>query len=348
MKNIKNIIFTLFIIFISVIILVYPDEIISASKDAVMRCLTTIIPSLFGFMVISDLFVSTGFYRVFSKPFSFISEKILKIPRELFPVLLISFIGGYPIGGIIITKLIKEKKITLKTAERMYLFCYSPSPVFVIALMREHFIPQCIYIAYFSIVAGNLILAFITSLFYESEYVTSGNEKICFSSEKLVKSVENASAALFRMCAVIVFFSVIISALDTTGVFSVFPEKYRYLVSSILEITNAGEIFGHFSNFAALTTALVSFGGVSVILQLVSLTEAKIPLIPFIVSRCLCAVLSYLICTIVMLLLDIPVTVLADISHTQISVRQISPIPSLFLIIMTILLLNKKNCCYLK
>ena len=91
-------------------------------------CLYTVLPSLFGMMVVSNLVVSSKIFTKLLSPFSAVTRYLFKLPAKLTSVLLISFIGGYPVGAKIIDGLYRDGAIDLKTAERMLSFCVNAGP----------------------------------------------------------------------------------------------------------------------------------------------------------------------------------------------------------------------------
>ena len=67
-------------------------------SEAVDRCMNIIIPSLFVFMALSQILVSSGLYYCVSMPFYPISRFIMGIPPQLFFVFLLGNTAGYPVG----------------------------------------------------------------------------------------------------------------------------------------------------------------------------------------------------------------------------------------------------------
>ena len=114
------------------ILILNAAETVRAAEGAVMKCLTVIIPSLFGFMAIGGFLVRTGLYRLFGIPFGFISRTAFGLPAEVFAIFLISNTAGYPVGAVMLERLCKTGRISRRTAELSVCFCYSSGPAFIV------------------------------------------------------------------------------------------------------------------------------------------------------------------------------------------------------------------------
>ena len=84
-KIIKPIIIFLLILF-CVLLLVFSKEVSKSIINSISLCLNVIIPSLFGFMVISNILIKSNIYIYMSRPFYLISKYLFRIPPELFSV----------------------------------------------------------------------------------------------------------------------------------------------------------------------------------------------------------------------------------------------------------------------
>ena len=99
-------------------------------SEAVDRCMNIIIPSLFVFMALSQILVSSGLYYCVSMPFYPISRFIMGIPPQLFFVFLLGNTAGYPVGVKLLSDLCQRKIISQRTAKIMSCFCCCGGPAF--------------------------------------------------------------------------------------------------------------------------------------------------------------------------------------------------------------------------
>ena len=131
LKKIKFII-SIFCLFIIIFVLAFSKTISTAVTQSLLICINILIPSMFIFLIISEFFYKTNILNHILKPFSFLCEKLFKIDRKIGPILFFSLICGYPAGANLISNLVKENKISKKTANRMLYFCVNAGPSFLI------------------------------------------------------------------------------------------------------------------------------------------------------------------------------------------------------------------------
>ncbi|MDR0919886.1 MAG: hypothetical protein LBM93_11700, partial [Oscillospiraceae bacterium] len=129
--KIKDIFFSLTIVSLMTVSILYAPAVKNQVKIAIDNCLIIIIPSMYGFMILSDLAVRSGIYKLLSKPFFFLA-KLFNIPKDCISVYIISHLGGYPIGIKLICDLLENKKIDKNTAEKLSFYCVLSGPAFIV------------------------------------------------------------------------------------------------------------------------------------------------------------------------------------------------------------------------
>lgn len=218
------------------------------------------------------------------------------------------------------------------------------------------------------IIFASIFLSNITAMFFiglRSPVPEKRNSvrRLSFSLNGFISSVNSGGIGIAKICAAIVFFASLLAVLESSGIIGAFsrmisavtnisPEICGIFLRSMLEISNISSLPSDIS-FLPIVTALLSFGGLCVIFQIEGIIKGKLSTHCFLLCRIITMILSYFYCKILILVFDIS-------NYTQVSilndenVRQNSPIPSLFLLIMTILLLsknfieNKEKICYNK
>lgn len=99
--------------------------------NSLVICAATLVPALFPFMVISEFIVNTG-------AFGLLSHIAAPLGRLLFrdenaaAIMLLSLIGGYPVGPKICEKLYQSGAISKRSAVNAACFCVNPSAPFAI------------------------------------------------------------------------------------------------------------------------------------------------------------------------------------------------------------------------
>ncbi len=335
----------------TVLLIVYVKDVSKAVLDSVKVCVTVMIPSLYAFMVISGFIVSSNLYTVLSKPFSLISRYLFRIPPQYFSVFLIGSVGGYPVGARLLSELYSEEKIDKETAEQMLSYCYLAGPAFIcgIAGVKLFSSLKAGMIIFAAIISANLAIAIISGFDrpVPSKSTAESNPQLTF--DKLIKSVYDGAKGMFSICAIIVFFSSIICILEKTGVIAVIVRllsPYANMsygdvtaaIRSVIEISNISYLTPNNYSLMPLTASLLSFGGVCVIIQVRGIIGEKLSAKRFYYFRILATIISYFLCKLYVAVFNlryVPAAAAADAA-----VRQNTPIPTIFLLIMTILLLS--------
>ena len=147
----------LFILFLLVLLLTNTALAMDGVRRGVSLCVETLFPSLFPFLVLSELFVATGasesLGRLFSRPVS----ALFGISGAGATVLLLGAVCGSPTGAVTAAAFCERGEIDKREFDRLLLFCNVPSSGFLIgatgeALFGNHgagvalfFISLCIY-----------------------------------------------------------------------------------------------------------------------------------------------------------------------------------------------------------
>jgi len=315
-SSIKKVILGLTTIFICVVVIVYSKEISAGVIKGMLTSVNIIIPSLLPFMVLSGFISLSPLNSIVSKPFALFTKKILKMPHQLGTVILMSIIGGYPVGAKTLATMLGNKSISEHTAEKMLCYCVNAGPSFVIsavgvAMFANYKIGVILFV---SQIISSLIIAIFTGYLYDDkDEITNYTEHSYSYSNAFVKAVINSSEAMLIICAFVIIFSAIISLLDYSGILNWFSlllshalwfinsdaDLYKCIISGILEVTTGCistiRLEGNLS--LLLCGCFISFGGLSVIFQVMSCFSGyKINFKPFIISRFANSILTAAIC----------------------------------------------------
>lgn len=103
-----------------------------AVTDALFLCSSAVIPSLFPFLVFSSFIAKTSLLEKLGALMSPITKALFGLSGNCGPVILMSLIGGFPVGPHMAAELCKEQKISKKEAGLLCLFSINAGPAFVI------------------------------------------------------------------------------------------------------------------------------------------------------------------------------------------------------------------------
>jgi hypothetical protein len=351
-RRVELIIIIIFTAVYGGLLIYFARDVGAAIRESVKVCLYTIIPSLYAFMVLSSFIISTGIYTVLSKPFSFISRKIFHIPTRFFSIFLLSSAAGYPVGAKLLSSVFENGDSDKDTAADMQCFCYSGGPAFFcgavsITLFGSVSIGFLIFAVIFitNIICGIIIglKKPIPSEFYREK------AEVKVTVKKFLAAVTDGGKSILIMCGIIIFFASFTAILEKLGFFTIISLAFadgfgisnangETLLKSVLEINNIlGLSHGQYA-LLPLVTALLSFGGICVIMQILQFSGGYINFLKFILYRIFAAVICFFLTKTALILFPSLTAVLADTVNGGFTKG--TPIPAIFLIIMSIILLT--------
>lgn len=332
-------------------------ETAAEAKTAAGLCLTVMIPSLYAFTVLSKLMISTNTYKLIGRPFLWISRYILRMPAEFFPIFLISQFAGYPIGASLISQMETEGKITPKQAEEMLCFCIAPGPAYISAVavaVAPDIAGMSGYI-FLAVAGANLLGVLLTSFTRKIPPRSEEKAGVTFSASLFTESVRAGAESMAMICGMIIFMAAVMGILGKLRAFGAVsalisraikypPEQIYPFVRSFLEISNLTRIFGDVTVTIPMATAMLSFGGICVHLQIMSVCRGFSPM-KALLCRIPCSAAAFLICRLIMpdYFPTEAVAVNASINREAVIISHNQPILSIFLLIMTILIISQKT-----
>ena len=337
--------------------ILYIDDVKIAASTSISNCLTLIIPSMYSFMIIACFILKSNLHTIIGKPFKFVAKYFFKISSDEFSVFLISIFAGYPVGVKMIYELESNNLISKKRAENLSCYCYASGPAFIVGTVATTLygsikVGMAIFL---SITISNIITGLIIG-FMSKEKINTSNDckaKINLDMNTFVSSVQSAAKSLFEVCIMILMFSVFYVIISKVGIiayisenisklFNINTDTSSQIVASFFEISNISsfDVNNYFN--LPIITGLLSFGGLCVIMQIVAISHGKINIKKIILARIFSSVTSAVICKIIIHKLFVNTTI-STYLDTQIKSSEHSIIPSLALLIMTIILLLKND-----
>ena len=338
-----------FFIWCCIVLIKQQGAIHQAITNATLRCLNIIIPSLFAFMTLSAIVISSKVYIYISKPFYPITKLILAIPNQLFFLFLMGNISGYPIGAKLICQLLEEQKISKKSAAILICSCYGGGPAFFTGAigMTLFGATDIGIIIFISVISANIITAMVLNRIYKINY-KSEEKNISLNADNIINSIISTGKSMFIICVTIIFFAVVLAVIESKGLFEFLSsigltDNQCILIKSILEISNLSEIKNAGMNILPQITAVCSFGGICVLIQLKAIVGKAYSLKYFFISRLVTATLSGAICKQILHFFT-PKSIYASTFNTHQMIIPDNVIPSLCLIgMIMIVYLNKKR-----
>ena len=293
----------------------------NGALNGLLFCGNILIPSLFPFMVLSSFLIYSGLTYYISKPFKKFTEKIYNLPSITFTSILLSMVGGFPVGAKSIRILLDEKKIDENIARQMLCFSVGAGPAFVIIAVGISMLNSLYYgvVLFISQILAQIIIAIASGIIYKKTniYVINFKKQSQFIkqtfSTSLVKSCSDSVNSILNLCGMVILFSALIGIINNLNIFNLLNDflmsinipSYisKNILTLILEVTsfcknaiadNASIVFISFG---------IGFGGLCVHFQVFqSLGDLKFSKKVFFLCRILqgviCSFFTYIILTI--------------------------------------------------
>lgn len=272
------------VLIFAVLFFLVPDVMTDGLRNGLNICGSAVIPSLFMFMVLSDFIVRSGFAKIVGGSLSGVVRFLFRLPGVAGCAVLMSLIGGFPVGARMTAQLYENGEITQKHGQRMMLFCVNAGPAFVIGTVGVTMLSsrKAGIILFASLTVTSLLGGIATGLFSgkPKEYVQVEDKS--FNLGVINESVNQTVQAMLGICGWILVFSGINAFIKCIPIKSAVP---WLLMTS--EVTN-GCITATESFPTCVLALVIGWAGLAVHCQLMPyLQSVKIKISHFWVARLL-------------------------------------------------------------
>ena len=261
-----------------------PDVAIEYMQRGLQLCVSVVIPSLFPFMVASELIVTSGATSVLKKPLGMFSRRLFGISGRGATAFLLGTLCGFPIGTRAAVSMYKRGEISFDELSRLVCFSNNPSSAFVISAVGVTLYGcRSFGVAlYFITVLSSVIVGVGQNLLLGSgraaEAVLSENDRDMEHKgiAQFSGAVSGAAHSMLSVCGFVVFFSTFTGTLGEVALSLGLSEQLRALLFSVFELTS-GAASAACVKPLKLSVLIVAFAlgwsGLSVHFQVVSICE---------------------------------------------------------------------------
>lgn len=270
-------------------LLLFPGQARESVSKSVLTCLSSLVPSLFPFLVLASLGVRSGAGALLGRLLAPLTRRAFRLPAICGAPLLLSFLGGYPAGARGVSLLLEEKQITREQAGRMMAFCVAPGPAFVVTFVGWGIWGSLErgWLLFAAVTLSGLLLGILSGLGKPFPQERA-QEKDPPAGSALVLSVSDACSATAKMCGCILLFAGITAILRASGLFRLLAGlleaagplpagEAQAALSFVMEVTGGAADAAQAGASPALFAFGLAFGGLCVHLQLFSFFR-KFPL----------------------------------------------------------------------
>lgn len=318
-----------FITLVITYILLNPYSIAFHAHKAIRMCATSLVPTLFIFMVFSKMlsYLCTTFPP--SNKFILFISRLLGLPPILIPVCLSGLICGAPSGAFAICRMHDEGYCTKEQAKRACIFSNNCSAAFILGFVSSVLgsLHTSLLILISSISATIIVyMIFFRNAATEENVHTMQIRKNTGIYDIFTESISSSVTATVTLCGYVIFFYTFTQVLcerlmpffHSIGISQGQTEFIHAATSSFLEISSGVLRIGvlDWVEKIVLCAGAVSFTGLSMILQVTGLlVKSKIPTKEYFFSKFLCALVSPIL--IILLMLIFPYATFTSVSSNS-------------------------------
>lgn len=240
------------------------------AAEGIDLCVKVIIPSLFPFFIVTT-YLNASLLGLHIPGLHMLGRK-LKVPAGSESLLFLGLIGGYPVGAQLIADTYRQGRLDRKTGHILLGYCSNAGPAFIFGITSILFSSPWIPFFLWGI---HLISAVLTGLLLpKPEHASLSWENTADIS--LVQALRKSISICASVCGWVIIFKIVMAYL-ARWLFRFCGETTSILICGILELSNGclrlAEVPSESQRFI-LCAAFLAFGGLCVILQTLSVTDA--------------------------------------------------------------------------
>lgn len=319
--KLKNSIIPFLFLLFTIGLVLYSSDNISSAKSGLLLWVNSIVPSLLPFFIATELLCSTNIVHLIGNLLTPIMKPLFNISGEGSFAFIMGIISGYPTGAKIAAKFRNENICTKEECERLLSFTNNSGPLFIIgtvgiSMFGNSTIGLLLFITHIlaSITVG-IIFRFWKyknntlnhELPSQIKLKQKNNINMLNLGEIIGKSITNSISTIIMIGGFVVFFSVITSILKASNLLqlltifidpifhtlSIPEELSKHFITGLIEITGGINCISNIQSKnisinIIVTSFLLGFGGLSVMLQVFSIiSKTDLSPKPYVIGKLL-------------------------------------------------------------
>ena len=258
-------------------LLLYPAEAAQAVRDGLVICGTSVIPALFPFFVLTKFFLGGKRSHTSGKASEAVMRRCFGLGGACMSPLLLSFVGGYPIGAASVAEQYRSGRISKDEAERLLLFCNNSGPAFFLGVIGTVVLSSVK--AGLVLYAAHVLAALCCGALLRENTPRSAVLRKLQPAEPaeggFLQAVSSSCSALLQISGLILFFSVVLALLEACGIFRLLcrllpgipAQTLRAMLCGVFELSGGVIRLQGCDGAAVLCAFLMGWGGLCVHLQ---------------------------------------------------------------------------------
>lgn len=247
------------------LMLVFPKAVFTGASSGLLLWYQVVLPTLFPFLLVSNLLLNTGSIQILSDTFGEIVSIIFKASPNATFVIIVGFLCGYPMGAKMAADMVEYGYLSKDEGEYLLSFCNNSSPGFILnfVIFKNLKRQELLWPTMIILILAPMIVSLFTrkkiSLCYQQKQMLI--PKKTWNFKELDHSIMDSFQILIKVGGYIILFSVIIVLSK-----QFFSEKQEIIcLLATLEVTNGVQMICNlnlqFELKYLIILALTAFGG---------------------------------------------------------------------------------------
>ncbi len=297
MKKYSNQIIVITTFIILIFILFNRDIVSNIVISSFYIWFNTLVPSMFPMFVTSEILINANFVLYVPRFITNFFMRIFNVSKEAVLTILISLIAGFPNNALAIKTSFDGGFISKRECEHLLYICHFANPLFVLETVGVFYLKNNIYGVI--ILVSNIISSFIIGIILRRRNIPTNNKYIskkvnCQSFGTLLSnSIKKSVNTLLMISGVIASFLIVSSLICYIFNFNDYIRTFIYGLFEMtmgirsLSLLNILDIYK-----VMLSSVILSFGGLSIHLQVISILDDKIRYRNYFIGRIYQAIIS--------------------------------------------------------
>ncbi len=283
------------------LLLFYRDAVISGASEGLVLWYRYVLPTLLPFMILTQIMMQTDTVYLVSRITGSFMRFFPGVSGYGSFAVIAGFLCGYPMGAKVSADLTVSRRISPDEGAFLLSFCNNMSPMFILGVLFHNYIPEpSLHLPFFLILTGSpLLCSQIFRIYYiHKSGIHSAEYQACRTGSSvqstdtsfgaiLNSSITESADAIIRVALYMMLASIWMHMLDQIVLTD---SIHKVILISSCEITTGLDLLSGLSiprNIRYLIMlSLTSFGGVSSILQTMSMIQqSRLRMFPYIAEK---------------------------------------------------------------
>lgn len=320
--NIKKIIIPFIFVLFTILLIVFSNSNFEAAKKGINLWLNSVLPSLLPFFIATELLSYTNIIYYLGKLLNNIMRPLFNVPGEGAFAFIMGIISGYPTGAKIVANMKKDNICTKEECERLIAFTNNSGPLFIIGTVGTSLLYDTSigFLLLFTHILACITVGIIFRFWKYNKndsykrYINIQKNRVTFNNlgDIIGESIKSATNTVVMIGGFVILFSVINSMLNNSNFYQIiinFTSPFFNLIgignnflqgiyTGFIELTNGVQYICNIPTKTISITIIIcafllGFGGISVMLQVLSITsKSNISIKPYIIGKILHGIIA--------------------------------------------------------